>query len=64
MDTELGADGTGDASRAIEACLTDASGVGDPERRREVAIGDDRGFWDDEPSPLSYLPGDAIPPGI
>jgi hypothetical protein len=58
-ETELDIEGTGEASRAIEACLTE-SGAGDRERCAEVAIGDDPSLGVDEPSPLSYLPGDAI----
>jgi hypothetical protein len=59
-EKELGTEGTGDASRAMEACRTKASVTGEPERCVDVAIGEDRRFGDDEPSPLSYVAGDAI----
>lgn len=48
------AEGTGDASRAMEACLVPSSGAGDVERTEE-AIGTDRAGVRDEPSPLSAI---------
>lgn len=54
-------EGIGDARRAIEACLTEASVAGDLDRIAEVEIGDDeRGRKDEEPSPLSNAFGDDI----
>lgn len=47
------AEGTGDARRAIEACLL--SGAGDVDRMDEVEIGTDRDGSSDEPSPLSVI---------
>lgn len=47
------AEGTGDARRAIEACLL--SGAGDVDRIDEVEIGTDRDGSSDEPSPLSVI---------
>jgi hypothetical protein len=49
------AEGTGEARRAIEACLP--SGAGDEDRIDEVEIGTDRGGISDEPSPLSAIVG-------
>lgn len=47
--------GTGEASRAIEACLVIESGPGDRERIEGEAIGIDRAGVRDEPSPLSAI---------
>ena len=47
------AEGTGEARRAIEACLL--SGTGDLDRTDEVEIGTDRDGSSDEPSPLSVI---------
>jgi hypothetical protein len=47
-------EGTGEASRAMEACLLLKSGPGDLERTEE-AIGIDRAGVRDEPSPLSAI---------
>lgn len=49
------AEGTGEAKRAMEACLL--SGAGDEDRTDEVEIGTDRGGISDEPSPLSAIVG-------
>lgn len=54
------AEGTGEARRAIEACLF--SGAGDVDRMDEVEIGTDRGGNSDEPSPLSAIFG-VVPVG-
>lgn len=50
-------DGTGEARRAIEACLL-ASGAGDVDRMDEVEIGSDRGGFNEELSPLSMVSGE------
>lgn len=47
------AGGTGEARRAIEACLL--SGAGEVDRMDEVEIGTDRDGSRDEPSPLSVI---------
>ena len=47
-------DGTGDARRAMDACLLLKSGAGDLDRTEE-AIGTDRAGFRDEPSPLSAI---------
>lgn len=47
-------EGTGEASRAIEACLLPKSGPGDLERTEE-AIGLDWAGARDDPSPLSAI---------
>lgn len=49
------AEGTGEAKRAIDACLL--SGAGDEDRTDEVEIGTARGGINDEPSPLSAIVG-------
>lgn len=48
-------EGTGEASRAMEACLLPISGPGDLERTEDEAIGIDRAGVKDEPSPLSAI---------
>lgn len=48
-------EGTGDASRAIEACLLPISGAGDLERTEDEDMGIDRVGISDEPSPLSAI---------
>jgi hypothetical protein len=60
-DVPKDAAGTGEARRAIEACLL--SGAGDVDRMDEVEIGTDRGGISDEPSPLSAIIG-VVPVGI
>jgi hypothetical protein len=47
-------EGTGEASRAMEACLLPTSGPGDLERTEE-AIGIDLAGARDDPSPLSAI---------
>ena len=46
---------TGDARRAMEACLLPNSGAGDLDRTEDEAIGTDRAGFRDEPSPLSAI---------
>lgn len=48
-------EGTGDARRAMEACLLPNSGAGDLDRTEDEAIGTDRAGFRDEPSPLSAI---------
>lgn len=55
MDVPREADGTGEANRAIEACLLPKSGTGDADRMDGVEIGTDLGGFNDEPSPLSAM---------
>ena len=57
---EVEREGTGEASRAIEACLDPMSAAGDSERLAGVDIGVERFGWYDGPSPLSLLADDAI----
>lgn len=47
------ADGTGDAKRAIDACLL--SGPGEVDRYDEAGMGDDRCGFNEEPSPFSAI---------
>ena len=48
-------EGTGEASRAIDACLLPTSGPGDLERIEAEPMGIDRAGVRDDPSPLSAI---------
>lgn len=53
-DVPRDGEGTGEARRAIEACLF-ASGAGDVDRMDAVEIGSDRDGFTEELSPLSMV---------